>query len=119
MAECPCAEPKGCPSCVQHLDCKNYNAVLSKAAAQLVLRELLAAERAYAAAARTAAAAGQRQAGGGGGGVQAGLESQEGAGVAVQAGGGGGVAVPAEVVSALEAAGGPLVGEEDLNNAMM
>ncbi len=73
MAECPCSEPKGCPSCVQHLDCKNYNAVISKAGAQLVLRETLEAERAHAAAARMAAAAGKRETGdddgsGGGGG---------------------------------------------------
>ncbi len=30
VAECDCSEEKGCPSCIQHLDCKNYNAVLNK-----------------------------------------------------------------------------------------
>lgn len=24
VTECPCAYPRGCPACVQHLDCKNY-----------------------------------------------------------------------------------------------
>jgi len=41
---CPCTLSKGCPRCVQHLDCKNYNAVLSKQAAVLVLREALRQE---------------------------------------------------------------------------
>jgi hypothetical protein len=27
VRECPCPYEKGCPACVQHLDCKNYNAV--------------------------------------------------------------------------------------------
>ncbi|KAL6746607.1 hypothetical protein V8C86DRAFT_1481591 [Haematococcus lacustris] len=41
---CPCTYEKGCPACVQHLDCKNYNAVLNKQATVLVLEQCLAAE---------------------------------------------------------------------------
>lgn len=24
---CACTQPRGCPSCVQHVDCSNYNVV--------------------------------------------------------------------------------------------
>lgn len=41
---CPCSYAKGCPRCVQHLDCKNYNAVLSKQGAVAVLRAALEQE---------------------------------------------------------------------------
>ena len=41
VAECPCPYAKGCPDCIHHLDCRNYNAVLSKAAAEVVLRHAL------------------------------------------------------------------------------
>jgi DEAD/DEAH box helicase domain-containing protein len=44
---CPCTYPKGCPRCVQHLDCKNYNAVLSKKAAVHVLKAAIEQEAAY------------------------------------------------------------------------
>jgi DEAD/DEAH box helicase domain-containing protein len=44
---CPCAYAKGCPRCVQHLDCKNYNAVLSKQGAVHVLRAALEQEESY------------------------------------------------------------------------
>jgi DEAD/DEAH box helicase domain-containing protein len=44
---CPCTQPKGCPGCVQHLDCKNYNAVLSKRAGVVVLRAAIEQEAAY------------------------------------------------------------------------
>lgn len=40
---CPCTAAKGCPGCAQHLDCKNYNAVLHKAGGILVLRSALEA----------------------------------------------------------------------------
>ncbi len=39
---------KGCPECIQHLACKNYNAVLNKRAGMIVLRHLLEAEEAHA-----------------------------------------------------------------------
>jgi DEAD/DEAH box helicase domain-containing protein len=45
VSSCPCTYPKGCPRCVQHLDCKNYNAVLSKRAALVVLRAALEQEQ--------------------------------------------------------------------------
>ncbi len=45
VAECDCPYAKGCPSCVQHLDCRNYNAVLCKAGAEVVLRHVLRQER--------------------------------------------------------------------------
>lgn len=44
---CPCSQPKGCPGCVQHLDCKNYNAVLSKRAGVVVLRAAIEQEATY------------------------------------------------------------------------
>ena len=46
VESCSCSAVKGCPSCVQHLRCKNYNSVLNKRAAALVLTHLLEAERA-------------------------------------------------------------------------
>lgn len=48
VLSCPCTYPRGCPCCVQHLDCKNYNAVLSKKAGVQVLRAALEQERAHA-----------------------------------------------------------------------
>jgi hypothetical protein len=44
---CPCGYAKGCPRCVQHLDCKNYNAVLCKKAAVHVLKAAIEQEEAY------------------------------------------------------------------------
>lgn len=41
VEQCSCPYTKGCPGCVQHLDCKNYNAVLNKAGAVLVLKAAL------------------------------------------------------------------------------
>jgi ATP-dependent helicase YprA (DUF1998 family) len=29
VTECPCPYHRGCPACVQHLDCKNYVSWLS------------------------------------------------------------------------------------------
>ncbi|GIL51561.1 hypothetical protein Vafri_7530, partial [Volvox africanus] len=48
VSECSCPYAKGCPQCVQHLECRNYNAVLSKTAAEVVLRHVLEQERAHA-----------------------------------------------------------------------
>ncbi|GLI69803.1 hypothetical protein VaNZ11_014504 [Volvox africanus] len=47
VSECSCPYAKGCPQCVQHLECRNYNAVLSKTAAEVVLRHVLEQERAH------------------------------------------------------------------------
>jgi ATP-dependent helicase YprA (DUF1998 family) len=41
VSGCQCPYVKGCPCCVQHLECKNYNAVLNKAGAVLVLQAAL------------------------------------------------------------------------------
>ena len=38
VLSCPCPYQRGCPSCVQHLNCSNYNAVINKQGAQLVLQ---------------------------------------------------------------------------------
>ena len=42
---CECDEPTGCPSCCHHTDCNQYNAVLDKRAALMVLEGTLAAQR--------------------------------------------------------------------------
>jgi len=44
VQECPCAGPKGCPGCCFHLHCRNYNAVLDKAGARVVLAHCLGLE---------------------------------------------------------------------------
>ena len=41
---CSCASDSGCPACIQHPDCNEYNAVLSKQSAVLVLQATLRAE---------------------------------------------------------------------------
>lgn len=41
---CECASDSGCPACIQHPDCNEYNAVLSKQSAILVLQATLRAE---------------------------------------------------------------------------
>ena len=41
---CECASDSGCPACIQHPDCNEYNAVLSKQSAVLVLQATLRAE---------------------------------------------------------------------------
>ena len=46
---CDCAAMSGCPGCVQHLGCTEYNAVLHKRAAVAVLEATLASEREHAA----------------------------------------------------------------------
>lgn len=58
VQRCPCPYVKGCPCCVQHLDCKNYNAVLHKAGAVLVLQEALQQEAAHAHALQAVAPSG-------------------------------------------------------------
>eukprot|EP00890_Picochlorum_soloecismus_P000885 jgi/Picsp_1/1798/NSC_05266-R1_atp-dependent rna helicase len=34
---CPCSDDKGCPNCIQHVACTEYNAVISKSMAIIVL----------------------------------------------------------------------------------
>lgn len=45
---CDCRSLSGCPACVQHLGCTEYNAVLHKRAAIAVLELTLSAEAEYA-----------------------------------------------------------------------
>lgn len=35
VAECACDEPKGCPCCIHHSDCPNYNVLLCKRGAEV------------------------------------------------------------------------------------
>lgn len=41
VRECGCSGRSGCPACVQHTECSEYNAVLHKRAAAVVLESLL------------------------------------------------------------------------------
>ena len=41
---CPCTSPTGCPGCIQHTACDQYNAVLNKRAGVLVLGACLQAQ---------------------------------------------------------------------------
>ena len=41
VRECGCSSATGCPACVQHTECGEYNAALHKTAAALVLEALL------------------------------------------------------------------------------
>ena len=47
IKDCKCTSDSGCPACVQHTDCGEYNAVLSKQAGIIVLECVLAAEEEY------------------------------------------------------------------------
>ncbi len=47
IQRCECRGEKGCPGCIQYTACNQYNAVLHKQAAVLVLQETIAAEEAY------------------------------------------------------------------------
>lgn len=47
LRSCDCASEKGCPGCIQYTACNQYNAVLSKAAAEIVLAETIAAEEVH------------------------------------------------------------------------
>lgn len=38
VASCDCAAATGCPGCVQHTHCSEYNSVIHKGAAEVVLR---------------------------------------------------------------------------------
>lgn len=44
---CPCTSSTGCPGCVQHTTCNQYNAVLNKAAAVVVLQATLEAQEKF------------------------------------------------------------------------
>ena len=44
---CPCTSSTGCPGCVQHTTCNQYNAVLNKAAAVVVLKATIEAQDAF------------------------------------------------------------------------
>ncbi|KAK9842388.1 hypothetical protein WJX84_006352, partial [Apatococcus fuscideae] len=44
IKDCKCISDSGCPACIQHTDCGEYNAVLSKQAGIIVLECVLAAE---------------------------------------------------------------------------
>ena len=44
VRSCDCVNDSGCPACIQHPDCGEYNAVLSKRAAMLVLSATMQAE---------------------------------------------------------------------------
>lgn len=41
---CPCTSDTGCPGCVQHTGCNQYNAVLHKKAGIIVLNAVLEAQ---------------------------------------------------------------------------
>lgn len=41
---CPCTNDTGCPGCVQHTGCNQYNAVLHKKAGIIVLNAVLEAQ---------------------------------------------------------------------------
>ena len=41
---CNCTSASGCPACIQHMDCGEYNAVLNKFSAIIVLQCTLEAE---------------------------------------------------------------------------
>ena len=45
--QCPCEEESGCPNCVHHGECTQYNAVLDKRAAKIVLEAVIEAEGTY------------------------------------------------------------------------
>ena len=47
IKDCKCTSDSGCPACIQHTDCGEYNAVLSKQAGIIVLECVLAAEEEY------------------------------------------------------------------------
>ncbi|KAK9816796.1 hypothetical protein WJX72_005198 [[Myrmecia] bisecta] len=47
LHNCPCQSDSGCPSCIQHTDCGEYNAVLHKGAGKIVLECTLQAEDEY------------------------------------------------------------------------
>ena len=44
VLNCTCTKSSGCPSCIQSADCGEYNAVLHKEAAVIVLQSTLEAE---------------------------------------------------------------------------
>lgn len=45
VSECACANEVGCPCCTQHTHCGEYNAVLNKDGAKMVLEAVLHAEK--------------------------------------------------------------------------
>lgn len=70
---CPCTAQEGCPGCVWHLGCGQYNQLLDKEAGRAILRETIAAEDAHRGAGRGGSgdgAEGLAAGGGSGGGFQ-------------------------------------------------
>lgn len=63
---CPCREFEGCPGCVWSLSCAQYNQLLDKEAALVILRGTLAAEDAHREESERKRGAGGAAAGGGG-----------------------------------------------------
>eukprot|EP00897_Mesotaenium_endlicherianum_P010153 jgi/Mesen1/9166/ME000591S08489 len=47
ISACDCVEPAGCPNCTQCMKCNEYNEVLDKQAAVIILQGVMAAEDAY------------------------------------------------------------------------
>lgn len=44
VKDCPCNLENGCPGCVQHAKCGEYNTLLCKKGAEFILRGVLIAE---------------------------------------------------------------------------
>ncbi|XP_043715333.1 uncharacterized protein LOC122663756 [Telopea speciosissima] len=47
VTTCPCLGAAGCPNCVQNLSCHEYNEVLDKNAAIMILQVVIEAEDSY------------------------------------------------------------------------
>lgn len=44
VRDCPCSGSAGCPGCIQHTKCAEYNTVLCKKASEVILKGVLLAE---------------------------------------------------------------------------
>eukprot|EP00850_Spirogloea_muscicola_P012778 SM000084S23114 [mRNA] locus=s84:256257:265074:+ [translate_table: standard] len=47
VTSCDCTVSDGCPNCVQYMACSEYNAVIDKSAALIILKGVIRAENAY------------------------------------------------------------------------